>query len=183
MSRHSKWTTGAVALVLVGILVVSGGCAKRRNEIQINPEYDDTESSRRTGQSETTTTDGLPPVDVESILFDKFTGLQPIHFDFDSYALRPDARDILKANAEKIREAPGVIVQIEGHCDERGTQDYNLALGERRALATRDYLMNIGVSGDRLVTISYGEEDPVDPGHNEVAWAKNRRCEFNRGRR
>jgi len=71
---------------------------------------------------------------------------------------------------------------VEGHCDERGTQEYNMALGERRALAVRDYLINLGVPGQNLLTISYGEERPVDPGHNEAAWAKNRRAEFSQGR-
>ncbi len=103
-----------------------------------------------------------------------------IYFDYNSYSLRPDAMASLKNNAEKIRSVPGVIIQIEGHCDERGTQEYNLALGEKRALATREYLMNMGVSGDRMVTISYGEEDPADGGHSESAWRKNRRSEFNK---
>jgi len=71
------------------------------------------------------------------------------------------------------------LIQIEGHCDERGTQEYNLALGEKRALAVREYLMSMGVSGDRMVTISYGEEDPQDTAHTEAAWSKNRRSEFN----
>ena len=70
------------------------------------------------------------------------------------------------------------MVQIQGHCDERGTNEYNLALGERRAMAAYNYLVTLGVPGDRLSTISYGEEMPVDPGHNEEAWAKNRRDEF-----
>ena len=88
--------------------------------------------------------------------------------------------ETLKRNAEIIKQMPNSVIQIEGHCDERGTQQYNLALGERRALAVRDYLIRLGISGDRLVTISYGEEDPADPGHSESAWAKNRRAEFNR---
>jgi len=108
--------------------------------------------------------------------------LHPVHFDYDSHALKPSALATLKDNAEKIKKTPGAIVLIEGHCDERGTQEYNITLGDRRALAVREYLIKLGVSGDRLITVSYGEEDPVDPGHNESAWAKNRRCEFSRGK-
>ena len=106
--------------------------------------------------------------------------LEVIYFDYNSYSLRPDALAALKRNADKIKGQGEVVVQIEGHCDERGTQEYNLALGEKRALSIREYLINLGVSGDRLVTISYGEEQPQDSGHAEAAWAKNRRSQFNK---
>jgi peptidoglycan-associated lipoprotein len=75
---------------------------------------------------------------------------------------------------------PSVIVQVEGHCDERGTQEYNLALGEKRALATREHLIKLGIPADRIITISYGEEMPAIQGGGESAWAQNRRCEFNK---
>jgi len=77
-----------------------------------------------------------------------------------------------------MKKNPGAKVQIEGHCDERGTPEYNLALGQRRADSTKKYLVNLGIDGSRLSTISYGEEKPADPGHNEAAWAKNRRAVF-----
>jgi peptidoglycan-associated lipoprotein len=125
---------------------------------------------------------GQPNVDLESLLWGP-SGLEIIHFDFDSYSLRPDARAALQRNADKIKQAPGAMIQIEGHCDERGTQEYNLALGEKRALATREYLIQLGVPSSQLVTISYGEEDPLNPASNEAAWAQNRRCEFNKARR
>ena len=104
--------------------------------------------------------------------------LEDVHFDFDKSDLRPDAREILNKNAEWIRNNPGVKIQIEGHCDERGTEEYNLALGERRANSVKNYLVSLGIEADRLYTISYGEELPLDPGHNEEAWAKNRRAHF-----
>jgi peptidoglycan-associated lipoprotein len=88
----------------------------------------------------------------------------------------------LQENAEKIKPVPHVVIQLAGHCDARGTQEYTLALGERRALAVRQYLIQLGVSGDRLITISYGKEFPSVVGSNESAWAKNRRVEFNRAR-
>ncbi len=106
-------------------------------------------------------------------------GLQTIYFDFDSSAIRSDAMATLKSNAENIKKVPGKMIQIAGHCDSRGTQEYNLALGERRALAVRAFLMQCGLPGDRLTTISYGAESPAVPGNNEGAWAKNRRAEFN----
>ncbi|MCX7635802.1 MAG: peptidoglycan-associated lipoprotein Pal [Syntrophales bacterium] len=104
--------------------------------------------------------------------------LKDIHFDFDQSTLRPDARAILKEHAAWLLKNPGVSVLIEGHCDERGTNEYNLALGDRRANETMKYLVELGVAKERIKTISYGEERPLDPGHNEAAWAKNRRAHF-----
>ena len=102
--------------------------------------------------------------------------LKDIHFDFDRYEIRPEDAQVLKDNAALLTKYPGVKIQIEGHCDERGTIDYNLALGERRADSARKYLTSIGIAPERLSTISYGKERPSDPGHNEDAWAKNRRA-------
>jgi len=102
--------------------------------------------------------------------------LKDIHFDFDKYDIRPGDAEILKENAALLMKYPNVKIQIEGHCDERGTVEYNLALGERRANSTKRYLVSLGISGDRISTISYGEERPLDPGHNEEAWTKNRRA-------
>jgi peptidoglycan-associated lipoprotein len=102
--------------------------------------------------------------------------LKDIHFDFDKYNIRPGDAEILNENAALLKKYPKVKVQIEGHCDERGTVEYNLALGERRANTTKKYLVSLGVSADRISTISYGKERPLDPGHNEEAWAKNRRA-------
>ncbi|MBW1714006.1 MAG: peptidoglycan-associated lipoprotein Pal [Deltaproteobacteria bacterium] len=101
-----------------------------------------------------------------------------VHFDFDKSDIRPDAAEVLKRKAAWLKDNPGVNVIIEGHCDERGTDAYNLALGERRAQAAKSFLVAIGIAEDRLETISYGEERPLDPGHNEEAWAKNRRAQF-----
>jgi peptidoglycan-associated lipoprotein len=109
--------------------------------------------------------------------------MKPVYFDFDKSTLRPDGIEQLNKNAAVMKEGAKFIYQIAGHCDERGTQEYNLALGERRALAVRDYLISVGVPADRLVTISYGEEKPADAGHTEAAWAKNRRAEFNEGKK
>jgi len=98
-----------------------------------------------------------------------------IHFDFDKYNIHPGDANILKEDAALLEKYPKVKIQIEGHCDERGTTEYNLALGERRANAAKKYLISLGISESRISTISYGKERPLDPGHNEEAWAKNRR--------
>lgn len=104
--------------------------------------------------------------------------LKDINFAFDSYKLDSKAKDILKANSEWLKANPGTKVQVEGHCDERGTNEYNMALGANRARAGHDYLKGLGVEASRMSTVSYGEELPLDPGHNEAAWAKNRRDHF-----
>lgn len=101
-----------------------------------------------------------------------------IYFDFDKAELKPEARAILVKKADWLRENPDYSVRIEGHCDERGTNEYNLALGERRASAAWRFLNALGVSGGRVSTISYGEERAAVYGHNEDAWSKNRRDEF-----
>ncbi len=104
--------------------------------------------------------------------------LQSIYFDYDSAVLKSEAIKSLDKGADWLKKNPGVNVQIEGHCDERGTNEYNLALGERRALAARRYLISLGLSSERIFTISYGEERPAAEGHDESAWKFNRRDEF-----
>jgi peptidoglycan-associated lipoprotein len=104
--------------------------------------------------------------------------LKPVFFAYDSAELGADAQAALDTDAGLLKQYPTWVVTIEGHCDERGTAEYNLALGERRAAAARAYLVSLGVSGDRLRTVSYGKEFPFDPAHDEAAWAKNRRAHF-----
>ena len=96
-------------------------------------------------------------------------------FDYDSHELDDSDRQILKAQADFLKQNPSLKITIEGHCDERGTREYNLALGERRANAAKDYLMTYGISADRISVISYGKERPVDSGSNPLSWSKNRR--------
>ncbi len=104
--------------------------------------------------------------------------LKDAYFAFDSYELSPEAMKTLQEDADWIKANKGSVITIEGHCDERGTVEYNLALGERRAEAAKNYMVSLGVKADRLKTISYGKSLPVDPGHTEEAWAKNRRAHF-----
>jgi peptidoglycan-associated lipoprotein len=105
--------------------------------------------------------------------------LETVYFDLDRWELRPEARETLKTNAEKLKLSEGwTVLTIEGHCDERGSDEYNLALGARRAETVARYLKDLGVSPDRLRTVSFGEARPAAMGHDEGAWKRNRRSEF-----
>jgi peptidoglycan-associated lipoprotein len=104
--------------------------------------------------------------------------VKDIHFAFDRYDLNPEARNILGGLADWLSKQGDWVVTIEGHCDNRGTNEYNLALGERRAEAAKAYLASLGIATGRITTISYGEERPLDPSNNDEAWAKNRRDHF-----
>jgi len=104
--------------------------------------------------------------------------LESIYFDFDKYVIKPEFRDALKRNAEWLRENPNAKVVIEGNCDERGTNEYNMALGQRRADAAAKYLMDLGIAKDRVSTVSFGEEKPICTESNEACWSKNRRDDF-----
>jgi peptidoglycan-associated lipoprotein len=116
--------------------------------------------------------EGKPPITPAS------SPLKDVMFEFDRYDLSADARATLRANADWLRSNPSARVEIEGHCDERGTNEYNLALGAKRAQAAREFLSSLGISPDRLSTISYGEEIPVCREHDEQCWKQNRRARF-----
>jgi peptidoglycan-associated lipoprotein len=104
--------------------------------------------------------------------------LKPVFFEYDSSEITGDAKGTLDADAAVLKKYPSWTITIEGHCDERGSAEYNLALGERRAVASRAYLVSLGISADRLRTVSYGKEFPFEPGHDESAYVKNRRAHF-----
>lgn len=106
------------------------------------------------------------------------SGLKRVHFDFDSASIRPDMVAILDSNAKYLKKNAKLNIVVEGHCDERGTNEYNLALGDRRASQTKSYLVKQGASSKNLKTVSYGEEQPLEKGHSEASWYMNRRAEF-----
>ena len=108
----------------------------------------------------------------------KNSPFQPVFFPLDSFEVDGGGQQALNTNAGILKKYPSWVITIEGHCDERGTAEYNLALGEKRALAAKTYLVSLGVPADRLRTVSYGKEFPFDPGHDEGAWSKNRRAHF-----
>jgi peptidoglycan-associated lipoprotein len=101
-----------------------------------------------------------------------------IYFDYDSAVIRDDARPVLDTNASWLKKFRTVKILVEGHCDERGTEEYNLALGEKRAKGAQDYLLSLGIGSDRIKIISYGKSQPINPGHDESAWQLNRRAQF-----
>jgi peptidoglycan-associated lipoprotein len=143
---------------------------------QVCPSETTTYTITATGEGGTGTSSAT--VNVTQLPMAGAPTFENIHFDFDKSFIRNDAKPILQEIAAYMKKTPAAKLQIEGHCDERGTSEYNIALGQRRADSTKKYLTNLGVDGGRLSTISYGEERPADPGHNESAWARNRRAVF-----
>lgn len=119
---------------------------------------------------------GDPYVSESPDAINQHSPLQPIFFALDSDQLDDLAKKAIEDDAQVLKKYATWVITIEGHCDERGTAEYNLALGERRALAVKGYLQSLGLSADRFRTVSYGKEFPFDPGHAEAAWAKNRRA-------
>jgi peptidoglycan-associated lipoprotein len=123
-----------------------------------------------------------PAADENTALGDSDTGkamgLQTVHFPYDSFLLDEEGKGILKSNSDILKDKTALKIQVEGHCDNRGGIQYNIALGEKRANATRKFLQDLGVSGERITTISMGKEHPIDPGTSEEAYAKNRRGNF-----
>ncbi len=140
----------------------------------VRPETSGAEETRTamTGRAEAAETAGA------AVTMERPSTFEDIHFDFDQSFIREDAKPILAEIADAMKGNRPASLLIEGHCDERGTAEYNLALGERRAEATKKYLVSLGVRAAALSTVSFGEEKPVDPGHTEDAWAKNRRAHF-----
>jgi len=120
--------------------------------------------------------DPIASADLDTI--NKNSPFQPVFFALDSYEVDGTSQQALNANAALLKKYPSWTITIEGHCDERGTAEYNLALGEKRALSAKTYLVSLGIPADRLRTVSYGKEFPFDPGHDEGAWSNNRRAHF-----
>ena len=160
-----------MALMVAG-LFLTVSCAQKK----VTSDPQSTQPSEETAPADTAPANPLKPVatgdpDVDFINLD-------IYFEFDSADLTTEAQTLLQGKAGYLQTKSTVNVIIEGHCDERGTTEYNLALGERRARSARDFLLDLGISGSRLSFISYGEEKPADSGHNEDAWERNRRGHF-----
>jgi peptidoglycan-associated lipoprotein len=114
----------------------------------------------------------------DSMGLDTLASLQTVYFDFDRFNIRDDARPVLQSDANLIQQSPAGTVVIEGNCDERGSEEYNLALGEKRAESVKSYLVDLGVPSSRLYTVSFGESKPAVMGHDETAWRYNRRVDF-----
>ena len=188
MMRQKTFAPFAVALLT---LALGAACAKKQPPVArptTPPPASTTEGTGRPPAPPTPVSEPRPvppePVADDSIAgrdigdINKNSPFQPVFFALDSSDVDSVGQQALNANAEVMKKYPTWVITIEGHADERGTAEYNLALGERRAMSARTYLVSLGVTADRLRTVSYGKEFPFDPGHDEAAWAKNRRAQF-----
>jgi peptidoglycan-associated lipoprotein len=154
----SRWKSLAVALALVLIAGVGAGCTKKNVQPESVPTVDS----------------GASAVDIAARTITNGV----VYFDFNKYDVKPEYREVLRQKAELMRQYPSIRVRIEGNCDERGTQEYNLALGERRARAAYEYMVMLGVNPNQLEMISYGKERPAVQGSGEAVWSRNRRDDF-----
>lgn len=172
-----KWISALIFSLLISGFILSCGGSKETLDYT-PPKLPKPLTEEDTTRVEPVTEALEPKEKVDIVPKKKVIELQRIHFEFDSAELTPEARSILAKNAEILLENSDIRIRIEGHCDERGTVEYNLALGERRALAAAQYLMNYGIDANRIEIISFGKERPLDPRHTPEAWTKNRRAEF-----
>ncbi len=177
------WLRAAANAATAGLLIFYlGGCstakpeAKPEDTAQSQQKKDTGSKPLASSSSQSSSLDQLQKG--QAVGTPSSSPLKDIYFDFDRADLRADARETLKANADWLKKNPAATAQIEGHCDERGTNEYNLALGARRAQSAKDYLVTLGIPEQRLSTISYGEELPVCTEHNEDCWQKNRHDRF-----
>jgi peptidoglycan-associated lipoprotein len=170
MIRNSFFTI----LIFVTAIASLSGCGKQNTKTKIT---DTDRVVRVTAPPEVPRTATVPEQSYSQQV-KKELYFQNVNFEFDKYSLSPDAREILISHAKILKENPTIHLLIEGYCDERGTIEYNLALGDKRAKAVKDYLVRYGIKPENLSTISYGKEKPLDKRATEEAWAKNRRAAF-----
>lgn len=167
------------ALAVTVLFIAAVGCQKRPPSAPEKPMTEERVETPAPPPADTSWDTGgsVPSSLSEEAVRDPVT-LQTVYFDFDSSRLTDGGRDVLSQNGGWLKANPALNITVEGHCDERGTVEYNLALGERRAQSSKSYLVSLGVSKKRMFAISYGKERPANPAHSEAAWAANRRCEF-----
>jgi peptidoglycan-associated lipoprotein len=186
MKVDARYLAGGLLLILaLGVVACSGGSKATAPPPEPTPEptpaveEDVVEEEVSEPVTETLSEEEVTSELPEDLMVLNQRGyLEDVFFDTDRFDLTPEARGILAKNANWLLQYSTVLILIEGHCDERNTREYNLALGDRRANAVRDYLSSLGVSADRIRTISYGEERPFALGHTEEAWRLNRRSHF-----
>jgi peptidoglycan-associated lipoprotein len=170
-----------VLLVVLALVLIPSGCKKKAPTSEPSSATDD-QVTEQPGNRESLDTGDITGLGSDSLndgdlgaLGRNEADLQDVYFAFDRYDLTITAQTLLSENADWLRANPGVQIIVEGHCDERGSNEYNLALGERRAEAVKRYLVSLGINESLMRAISYGEEVPLDPASNEAAWSKNRR--------
>jgi peptidoglycan-associated lipoprotein len=172
MKSLTRWTAILSLAVVAGL---AAGCAKKAAETPPTPPPAQPQETPPTPPPTPPPPPPAPPTPEPEHVSLEF---EPAFFDFDSFTLRDDAKTALDHDARMLRDNSNAHVTIEGHCDERGTVEYNQALGEKRAQAARDYLVAAGIEGGRIQIISYGKERPFADGHDESAWQQNRRAHF-----
>jgi len=191
MKRRSQSRKHLLAIALLCATAYAAGCAKKQPPVArpmpAPPGASNAGPTRPPAPPEPVAEPSVvppEPVPDDSIgsrsldELNKESPLKPVFFEYDSAEIGADGQQVLNGNAEMLKRYPAWVITVEGHCDERGTAEYNLALGERRALAAREYLISLGVPADRLRTVSYGKEFPFDPAKSEAAYSKNRRAHF-----
>ncbi len=179
MSRTNMNNFKALILAFaVTSLMTLGACSSGKGTDTLKADDSVGEAQTETAQPESVIEEDIKQAGARDPGYADSSSLVDINFDFDRSEIRDDQKEALTRNAEWIQNNGDTRIQIEGHCDERGTEEYNLALGERRANTVRDYLISYGIDPARLYTISYGEELPINPEHTEDAWAQNRRSHF-----
>ena len=172
--------TLAVVASVIFLSFLASGCAQKKSQIDISSAPVESMNDTEEESAQVEPLESKPLVEEEPVILEGRTSapMLPIYFDFDKSDIREDQRHRLEKNADYILEDKPRKVRIEGNCDERGTNEYNMALGERRALNAKKYLVNLGVKDTDLETITYGEEKPLLYGHDELSWDQNRRNDF-----
>lgn len=174
MTHNARFVSrAALALPLLAVLVLVG-CSKKKEVAEATPPPPPPVESSPTPAPPPTSTEPAPAENAPTVQ----DQLRDVFFDYDAAALSSESQATLDANGKVLLDNANVSVQIEGHCDERGTVEYNLSLGDRRAQSARDYLVRYGVPAARVSTVSYGEERPFATGGDDAAWAQNRRAHF-----
>ncbi len=166
------------ATALLALFAAIWGCPKKAPEPEPVPEPVIEEAPPPAPEPPEPVVKAPPRLSEEEITWAQENLLVNVSFEFDKYGLTEETLALLEAHGRWLQQNPTVKLRLEGHCDERGTVEYNLALGERRAASAKQFLVNLGIAPERLSTVSYGKERPLDAAHTEEAWTKNRRCEF-----
>jgi len=182
MSKKQMLCAALLSVALIAGCSQSHKVASQADQADLaKQQQGDTDKSRSRGQTESITERDMTSArqaETQRMIRELQQKMRDVYFDYDSFAIREDGRQVLKDVAAALGKARGVKVVIEGHCDERGTSEYNLALGEKRAHAAREYLTALGIPSGRVETISYGKEKPVCTTSDETCHAKNRRAHF-----
>ena len=173
----SRGPRALLALLIAGLVLTTSGCSLFKKKGPVSKAPVAMETPAPVSEIPTVTPQDHPPIG-EPTEFPEGSGVSDVHFDYDKANIRPDQLAVLDKNLDYFKSNSQVKIMIVGHADERGTEEYNYALGQRRAAAVQDYLLKGGIAADRLLTLSKGKSEPLELGHTNAAWSKNRRDHF-----